>query len=102
MQRYDIRLYKKCQLSVKIREKRPIKDIDTAKCTIDYSPSNNFTPPAPVPSPSPSPGTRTALAIGITIAVVTLILVIILFWRWVLKRQELRKFVPRLAGYMKI
>jgi len=40
MQCYDIRLYKKCQLSVKIREKRPIEDIDAAKCAIDYSPSN--------------------------------------------------------------
>jgi len=40
MQRYDICLYKKCQLSVKIREKRPIEDIDAAKCAIDYSPSN--------------------------------------------------------------
>ena len=27
-------------MSVKIREKRPIKDIDAAKCAIDYSPSN--------------------------------------------------------------
>ena len=43
MQRYDIHLYEKCQLSVKIREKRPIKDINAAKCVIDYSPSN--TPP---------------------------------------------------------
>jgi len=40
MQRYDIHLYKKCQLSVKIREKCPIEDIDAAKCAIDYSPSN--------------------------------------------------------------
>jgi len=42
MQCYDIRLYEKCQLSVKIREKRPIEDIDAAKCAIDYSPSNSF------------------------------------------------------------
>jgi len=41
MQRYDIRLYEKCQLSVKIRGKRPIEDIDAAKCAIDYSPSNS-------------------------------------------------------------
>jgi len=40
MQHYDIRLYEKCQLSVKIREKHPIEDIDAAKCAIDYSPSN--------------------------------------------------------------
>ena len=40
MQCYNIRLCKKCQLSVKIREKCPIKDINAAKCVIDYSPSN--------------------------------------------------------------
>ena len=43
MQHYNICLYKKCQLSVKIREKCPIEDINAAKCAIDYSPSN--TPP---------------------------------------------------------
>jgi len=40
MQCYNIHLCKKCQLSVKIREKCPIKDINAAKCVIDYSPSN--------------------------------------------------------------